>query len=294
MLVLVDHAVEDAADADAADVFIVVDVRDLQLQRFFEVGDGAFDLVDDGFHQRTHVHVFVVGVEAGVAVAAGGVDDGEIEGVVVGVELHEEVEDLVEDFGGAGIGAVDLVDHHDGLEVVLQGFFENEAGLGHGAFKGVDQQQDAVGHFEDAFDFAAEVGVAGGVDDVDLADDAFGVAVGHGDIFGEDGDAAFAFERVVVEDEFAGDRCAAAEHAGLAEHGVDERGFAVIDVGDDGDIAEFVTAFLGGHKGTHEGVGSIERGSIRAGKASPVFYRKLGVKACAALLHCAALDENAG
>ncbi len=81
-----------------------------------------------------------------------------------------------------------------------------------------------------------------------FSDDALGVEVGHGDVFGEDGDAAFAFEGVVVEDELSAHDLGA-EHAGLAEHGVDEGGFAVVDVSDDGDVAEFVATFLGGHRG---------------------------------------------
>ena len=36
------------------------------------------------------------------------------------------------------------------------------------ALGGVDEQQAAVGHLQDALDLAAEVGVAGRVDDVDL------------------------------------------------------------------------------------------------------------------------------
>ncbi len=51
LLVFVDDAVEDAADADTADVFVVINVGDLHLQGFFEVGDGAFDLGDDGFEE---------------------------------------------------------------------------------------------------------------------------------------------------------------------------------------------------------------------------------------------------
>ena len=45
---------------------------------------------------------------------------------------------------------------------------QHEAGLGHGALKGIDQQQCAVGHTQHALDLAAKVGVARGVDDVDL------------------------------------------------------------------------------------------------------------------------------
>ena len=99
------------------------------------------------------------------------------------------------------------------------------------AFGGVDEQHDAVDHFEGALDFAAEIGVAGGVDDVDLL-----AVVEDGGVFGEDGDAALALELVGIHDAL-GDGFIGAEGAGLAEKGVDEGGLAVVDVGDDGDIA---------------------------------------------------------
>ena len=97
-----------------------------------------------------------------------GVDDGEVEHGLVGVEIDEEVVDLVEDLLGAGVGAVDLVDDDDGRELGFEGLGEHVAGLRQRAFGGVDEQDDAVDHLEGALDLAAEVGVAGGVDDVDL------------------------------------------------------------------------------------------------------------------------------
>ena len=50
----------------------------------------------------------------------------------------------------------------------LERLLEHEAGLRHGAFGGIDQQQHAVHHVHHALDLAAEIGVAGRVDDVDL------------------------------------------------------------------------------------------------------------------------------
>ena len=56
-------------------------------------------------------------------------------------------------------------------------------------------------------------------------------------VLGQDGDAALLFEVVRVHDAL-GDGLVGAEGAGLAEHGVDEGGLAVVDVGDDGDVAD--------------------------------------------------------
>ena len=65
----------------------------------------------------------------------------------------------------------------------------------------------------------------------------FGVAVVHADVFREDRDAAFAFEFVAVEE--AGVHFLVfAEELGLADDLVDERGLAVVDVRDDGDVSD--------------------------------------------------------
>jgi hypothetical protein len=102
------------------------------------------------------------------AVQAGGVDDREVELLFGGAELVEEVEGVVDHPVRTGARTVDLVDHDDGLEAQRQRLAGHEAGLRHRAFDGIDQQQHAVDHRQHALDFTAEVGVARGVDDVDV------------------------------------------------------------------------------------------------------------------------------
>jgi hypothetical protein len=135
-------------------------------------------------------------------------------------------------FVDAGCRAVDLVDDHDRAQPALQRPGQDGARLGHGAFDGVDQQQAAIGHVEHPLHLTAEVGVAGGVDDVDLY-----ARVGDGGVFGEDGDATLAFQIVGVEDEAA---CSigVAEDIRLLEQTVDQGRLAMVDVGDDGDVAQ--------------------------------------------------------
>jgi hypothetical protein len=89
--------------------------------------------------------------------------------------------------------------------------WRHELGLRHRAFGGVDQQADAVDHRQDALDLAAEIGVAGGVDDVD----ARALPFDRGRL-GQDGDAALAFEVVAVHRAF-GHLLVGAEGAGLLE-----------------------------------------------------------------------------
>ena len=131
------------------------------------------------------------------------------------------------------VGAVDLVDDDDDAVTQLQRAGEDEARLRHGALSGIDEQDNAVDHLEDTLDLSAEVGVARGIDNVDL-----GVAVADGGVFGEDRDAALTLEVVRVHDA-VDDLLIFAVHAALLEHFVDEGGLAVVDMGDDGYIAKF-------------------------------------------------------
>ena len=191
-----DGAGEDLADGDAADVigpFLVGDEH-LEWGVGFDLRRG--DVGDDGLEDGLEGGRLFGEVDGGPAFAGGGVNDGEIECDVVCAEADEQVEDFVDDVVGAAVGAVDLVNNDDGSELVFEGLAEDEAGLGHGAVECVDEEQDAVGHLEDAFDFAAEVGVAGRVDDVDLVLAAGFVDVPDSAVFAEDGDSAFAFEGV--------------------------------------------------------------------------------------------------
>ena len=150
--------------------------------------------LDDHLEERLDVAGSRVGVVRREAGFSGGVDIGKIELIFAGPLLDERVEDLVQDFGGPGIGAIDLVDHDDGPDMACKGFAEHELGLRHRPFERVDQDQGAVGHLERALDLAAEIGVAGRIDQVDL-----GVAVLDGDVLGQDGDAPFPLEVVGVE-----------------------------------------------------------------------------------------------
>ena len=188
---------------------------------------------------------------------ARGVDDREVERVLavrLVEQVHEQLVGLVDDLGDAGVAAVDLVDHEDDGHVGVERLAQHEAGLRERALGGVDQQHDAVDHRQAALDLATEVGVAGGVDDVDrhrLAA-AGGAGVVDRGVLREDRDALLALEVTGVH-HAVGDALGlvVGEGAGLAEHRVDQRGLAVVDVGDDRDVAQ---VGAGGGRGHAEAV----------------------------------------
>ncbi len=160
-----------------------------------------------------------------------GVEHRKIELIFLRVEINEQVVNFVQNFLGARVGAVNLVDDQNGRQLRFERFTQHVARLRQRAFTGVHQQHDTVHHLERALHFAAKVAVARRIHDVDLY-----VVIEDGGVLGEDGNAALALQVVRVHD--ALDHVLiGAEGAALAKHGVNQRGLAVVHVGDDGDIA---------------------------------------------------------
>jgi hypothetical protein len=73
--------------------------------------------------------------------------------------------------------------------------------------------------------------VTWGIDDVD-----FGVVKEKSGVLGENGNATLALQVVGVHDALD-EGLVGAKNTALAQHGVDESGLAVVDVRDDGDVA---------------------------------------------------------
>ncbi|MCY1359859.1 hypothetical protein D9M69_464550 [compost metagenome] len=241
-----ERALADAANADAAHEGREVEGGNLQLQRRVRITLLRRHVLQDGVEQGRHVGAPLLArrafFERRPAVDARGVHHGEVELFVGRAELVEQVEGGIDHLVGVRAGLVDLVHDQDGLQAQGQRLLGHETRLRHRAFLRVDQQHHAVDHRQCAFHFTAEVRVTRGVDDVDVR--AF---PGHGAVLGQDRDATFLFDRVVVHHR-VDDLLVLGEGARLAQQLVDHGGLAMVHVGNDGDIADLL--------GTH-GVASV-------------------------------------
>ncbi len=226
-------AAEDLADGDAADVFVPLDVGDEHEEGSVRIGLGSGDVLDDFPEKRDAVLPLVIRMIHEVAVAGGAVTERRVELLFVGVEIEKEFEDLVVDLHRRGERAVDLVDDDDGLEAFLHRLAEHEAGLRLRSAGGIDDEEHAIDHFHHALHLGTEVGVARGIDDVD------GVAFPeNGGVLRLDGDALLAFEIHGIHGALGGGLVFAVGAASLEEL-VDEGGFPMVNVGDNGEIANF-------------------------------------------------------
>ena len=234
LLVLLQHAPLNAADGDTAHKLVVVDGGHQHLEGLVKVGLRCGDIVQNGVEQRLEIGARHIGGIAGGAVAGGAEQHGAVQLIVGGVQIQQQLQHLVDDLVDPLVGAVDLVDDHDDPVAHLQCAAQDEAGLGHGAFRRVHQQNNAIDHLQNAFHLAAEVGMARRVHNVDL-----GVTVLNGGVFGQNGDAALPLQIVGVHHPF---HCLLilTVYAALLEHLIHQRGLAVVDVGNNGDVSQFI------------------------------------------------------
>ena len=231
-LALRDRAVVHAAEREPAHVRVGVEVRHSRLERVRGIVLGGRDPLHEQVEQGLEVAALDSLLERGPAGLRVRVDDRELDLLVVCVEVEEELVDLVHDLADARVGAVHLVHAEHHRQPGLERLAEHEARLGQRALRGVHQQHHAVDHGEPALDLAPEVRVAGSVNEVELD-----AAMAHRRVLGEDRDPALALLVHRVH-HAVGELLVRGEHAGLAEHRVDERRLAVVDVGDDRDVAD--------------------------------------------------------
>ena len=228
-------AVLDTANADTAHEIVVVDGGHQHLEGSFRIALRRPDGAQQRIEQGNQVGTGDIRVQAGGAGAAAAIEDGAVQLFIRSAQIHQQIEDLVHHLFDAGVGAVDLVDGHHQAQVLLQSLLQDETGLGHAALGGIHQQKNAVDHLQNALHLAAEIGMARGVDDVDL--DALVVA---GTVFGQNGDAALTLDVAAVHDALSHD-LVVAERAALAEHGIHQGGLAMVDMSNDGHVAQIVT-----------------------------------------------------
>ena len=133
-------------------------------------------------------------------------------------------------------GKVDLVDHGQQIETGIHG----QPGIGHrlglDPLAGVDEQQGPFAGAQAAAHLIAEVDMARGVDEVDDVLPAIGRGIVQAHGLGLDGDAALALDIHGVEHLAA--HLARVEATAELDEAVGQGGLAVVDMGDDRDVAD--------------------------------------------------------
>ena len=231
LLTYLHRAALDTADADTANVLVVVNRRNEHLGRAFGINMRRRNVLEDLLEQRGQVLALHVRGHGSGACTAGAVNNRAVQLLVGRIKVEQQLENLVADLVETSVRTVDLVDCDDDLVTELQCLLQHEAGLRHRAFCCVNQQNNAVYHLEDTLYLAGEVGVARGIYDVDL----YALVMYRG-VLCQNGNAALTLDVARVHDTLLY-HLIFAESASLLEHLIDQSSLAMVNVRNDGDVA---------------------------------------------------------
>ena len=218
-LALLQGPVDDANEHHNAEIGVVPAIDQQGLERRVTVALGRRQSRDDGLKNFGHA-------QAGL-----GRDHERVRGVDA-----DHVLDLLPDRLGLGGRQVDLVEHRHDLMAGIDGVIDVGEGLSLDALARVHHQQRALAGRERAVHLIGEVDVAGRIDQVEDVILAVARLVFKADGLRLDGDAALALDVHGIEHLL--DHLALLQAAGELDQAVSQRGLAVVDVGDDREIAD--------------------------------------------------------
>ena len=205
---------------DHAPVGVVLAVKDQGAERGLRVALGGGDILYDVLQYRVDVQPHLGGDLGGVL--GGQADD------VLNLVLHPL---------GVGGRQVDLVDDGQNLQVVLQGQEGVGQGLGLDALGGVHDEHRALAGGQGAAHLIVEVHVARRVDQVQLIGLPVGSLIVELHRPGLDGNAPLPLQVHVVQQLAL--HLPLGNGVALLNQPVRQGGFAVVDVGDNGKVADF-------------------------------------------------------
>ena len=220
------------AHADAPHKTGIVQRGNLQLQRGIAVTHGFGNVFQYSIKQRAHIRGGFGQVRHGKAIQRRGIHHRKIQLLIGRAQLIEQIKSMIHHPIRSSAGSVYLVDYHDRMQAERQCLARYKAGLRHRPFHRIYQQQHTVHHRQYAFDFAAKIGVSRCVNNIDMH--AF---VLNRTILCQNGNAALFFQIIIIHYAL-GNMLVRSKSGGLSQQLIHEGGFAVVNVGDNGDVTD--------------------------------------------------------
>ena len=221
----------DLAYADAPHKGGIIHTGDQHAQRRVLIALGRRNVLQDGIEQRLQVAAELMGTKGGCALPRGAEHHRGIQLLIAGAQVQHQLQHLIHYLVQAGIGPVHFIDDNDNSQILRQRLFQHKAGLRHGALRRVHQQQHAVHHLQHALHLAAKVGMTGGIYYIDLD-----AVIGGGGVLCQNGDAALPLQVAGIHHAVL-HHLVIAEGAALLEHLIDQRGLAVVYMGNNGYVS---------------------------------------------------------
>ena len=223
-LVGADGASFNSSDTDTSNVFAVVDRGNEKLKLAVLISLGSRNIVKYLREEGNEVGTLYVGILGSCTRSARAVKHRTVELLVGCVEVDEKLKYLILNLAKTCVGLVYLVNNYNNSVVKFKSSLKNESGLGHRSLCRVNEKNNSVNHFEDTLNLAAEVSVAGGVNEVYL-----NVLVVYRGVFCKNSNSSFLFKVTGVHNAGNG-LLVFSVYTALLEHLVYESGFSVVNV----------------------------------------------------------------
>ena len=224
-----------SAHANTAYIIIVINIGKQNLQRSVQFSLRGGHIFQNSLKQRGHILAGHSRIRGSVAVSAGGVNHRKLQLVIIRAQLNKQIQHLIHHFGRPGAGTVDLIHHNHRPLSQAKSLFQHKPGLGHTALKSVHQQQNAIHHHQDPLYLAAKIGVTGSIHNIN-----FRILIHDRRIFRKNGNPALPLQIIGIHYPFR-HRLVRPENTALPQHLIHQGGFAVVYVGDNGNIPQILS-----------------------------------------------------
>ena len=225
-------------DTDTAYILIVVDGADKNLCISVRISLRSRNRIKDSLKKRSHILRLIIEVTNCVAGLCGGIQERAVQLFVRCVQIHEKLQNLVDNLLRTCFRTVDLIDADNNMQVQFESFTKYKFSLRHGTLEGVHKKNNAVYHLQHTLYLAAEVRMTWSIDDID-----FYILIMNCGVFGENRNAALTLNIVGVHDTFL-DFLVLTENTALFQKLVNKCCFTVIDMGDNGHVTNIFTLGL--------------------------------------------------
>ncbi len=122
-------------------------------------------MLDDHFKKGVQIIVQML-IQTSFSLQTIRVYDWEIQKLIISIELNKKIKCFIQCVFRVGIASFNFVDDNDGWDMLFDSLLEHKSGLGFRSFNRVNNQQGAVHHVHNAFNFTAKISMTRRVYDV--------------------------------------------------------------------------------------------------------------------------------
>ena len=232
ILIRANRAADNTTNRHASHIVVRLKGCHHHLQRTFCVALGCRNLLHNRLHQRFQIIALILHFELCDTIACRCIDHRKVKLIVVRIQFHEQFKDLIVDIIHTLIGAVNLIDDHNRLELLFKRLTQHILRLRHRPFKCIDKQQNAVHHIENALHLAAKVRMSRRIHNIDLD-----IVVENRSILRKNCNSPLALDIPRVHHALI-DLLIRAKNVTLTQHCIDQGRLTVIDMCNNGNVAQ--------------------------------------------------------